>query len=311
MGPFKLSPAYKDYIWGGVKLKERYGKQTELGIVAESWELSAHEDGSAVISHVAESADAAFIGMPFREFTEKYPVAAGTRAKGKDFPILIKLIDAKNDLSIQVHPDDEFAREHENSFGKTELWHILEADDGAFLYLGFNRDVEKSEVRSLIESGGIIGVLNRVPVKKGDTFMINAGTLHAINKGIVLAEIQQNSNLTYRVYDYDRLGPDGKPRALHIEKALAVMDTKKYEGRDGVLPVTCPYFTVGSHCLDGEYRYHGTDETFAAFLITEGALEISAENGALNAQKGDCVFVPAGKGTFNLTGQAEFLQTTY
>lgn len=327
MEPFKLTPAFKDYIWGGEKLKKFYNKRTNLEIVAESWELSSHKDGSSIIGEVAGGADIALLGTSFLEFTQKYPEAVGTRAKGSEFPILIKLIDAKNDLSIQVHPNDAYAKIYENSPGKTELWHILEAEESAFLYIGYNKNMEKDEVAKLIQNGGIIDALNKIPVKRGDTFLINAGTLHAINKGIVLAEIQQSSNLTYRVYDYGRKGPDGNPRELHIEKALAVMTTEKYTSEaeakeavnaeeyfgEGRLLAKCEYFTVYANRLEqsGEGLYNGTEDTFAALLVTEGALKVISENSELSAQKGDCVFIPAGKKTIKLTGNAEYLTASY
>ena len=214
----KTTPAFKDYIWGGEKLKTEFGKQTDLDRVAESWELAAHKDGTSGFE--GESFDLGDLFATHRELIGKKADAF------ERFPMIIKLIDAKNNLSVQVHPSDEYALAHEGSYGKTEMWYVAEAEEGAGLYVGFNRDVSEAEFRALIAENRLQEVLNFIPVKVGDWFFIEAGTVHAIGKGVVIAEIQQNSNLTYRLYDYDRTDKNGNRRPLHVEQALRVVNFK-------------------------------------------------------------------------------------
>ena len=195
----KLYPEYKDYLWGGEKLKTKYGKQTDKTPCAESWELSFHKDGLTRLSNgktLAETATETDLGTNCK----KFPF----------FPVLIKFIDAKQDLSVQVHPSDEYALKHENSFGKTEMWYIVEAEKGAGIYLGFNRDVTQEEYETAIKENRLTELLNFYDVKAGECYFIPSGTIHAIGKGCLICEIQQNSNLTYRVYDYGRKDKDGK-----------------------------------------------------------------------------------------------------
>lgn len=221
--PFvKLEPAFKEYLWGGSCLKAHFGKQSELERIAESWELSAHEAGQSVV------ADGRRRGMRFGTYLQRIGKAAwGWKCQAMDrFPILVKLLDAHMDLSIQVHPDDEYALVHEQEYGKNELWYILEAEENAAVYRGFSRDVSKEEVRRRIEDGTLQEVLARVPVKPGDALFIPAGTVHAIKGGVVACEIQQNSDSTYRLYDYDRRDAYGNKRALHVDKALDVLNLR-------------------------------------------------------------------------------------
>jgi len=211
---YKLHPVYKDYIWGGTRLRDEYGKDCDFDKVAESWELACHKDGVSLIAPVGADRSEA---IPIDRFIEENGKEAvlGTRAAVfDDFPVLIKLIDAKDDLSVQVHPGDAYARKFENSPGKTELWYIIDCDEGAELLYGFERPVSREEVEAAALNGTLPELAHHVPVRVGDVFWIEAGTLHAIGKGVMVAEIQQNSNVTYRVYDYDRVGPDGKLRPL-------------------------------------------------------------------------------------------------
>ena len=187
----KTIPAFKDYIWGGEKLKTEFGKKTDLSRVAESWELAAHKDGTSGFE--GESFNLADLFSEHRELIGKKADVF------ERFPMIIKLIDAKDNLSVQVHPSDEYALANEGSYGKTEMWYVVEAEEGAGLYVGFNRDVTEEEFRTLIAENRLQEVLNFIPVKPGEWFFIEAGTVHAIGKGVVIAEIQQNSNLTYRL----------------------------------------------------------------------------------------------------------------
>ena len=212
MAVFRLTPAFKDYIWGGTRLRDEYGKKCDYDKVAESWELSCHKDGASVV------ADGEDKGFTLAEYIDKHGKAVlGTDCeKFENFPILIKLIDAKDNLSVQVHPDNEYALRVEGEYGKTEMWYIVDCDEGATLLYGFKHEISKEEFAERIADNTLLEVTNAVPVKKGDVFFIQAGTLHAIGKGILIAEIQQNSNTTYRIYDYGRVGKDGKPRELHL-----------------------------------------------------------------------------------------------
>ena len=215
----KLKPVVKSYIWGG-QYFQQFGK-SDLDVVSELWELSARGLDSSLISsgiYDGKRLDEVINQKMLGPHAERFPY----------FPLLIKLIDAKQDLSVQVHPSDEYALKNENSFGKSEMWHIISCDEHAGIYIGFKQDASKEDVEKMLKEGTILDALNFVKVKPGDTYLINPGTIHAIGKGVRLIEIQQNSDLTYRLYDYNRLGNDGKPRQLHIEKALNVIDYKKY-----------------------------------------------------------------------------------
>lgn len=220
MTPFLLSPAGKDYIWGGERLKTLFGKVSALSPLAESWECSVHPDGPSQV------ASGAFAGRSLAEVLAEHPEFLGdSPSAAGGLYILVKLIDAKRDLSVQVHPDDGYAfREEGGQQGKTEVWYVLDAEPGACLVFGLNRAATAEELRLSLENGTFESLLRRVPVHRGDVFYIPSGTIHAIGGGILLAEVQQNSNLTYRLYDYGRLGKDGRPRELHIDKALAVAD---------------------------------------------------------------------------------------
>ena len=263
MPAYQLIPTCKDYIWGGQRLKTDFGIQSDLNPLSEAWVLSCHPDGPSVL------ADGPDKGMTLRAWLDK----AGKEALGtacepfEDFPMLIKLIDAKKDLSIQVHPSDAYALEHEGQYGKTEMWVVLDAEPGASLYYGFDREVSLEEFSSRVSDGTLTEVLRKVPVKPGDVFFIPSGTLHAIGAGLVIAEIQQNSNVTYRVFDYGRLGADGKPRALHVEKALAVTDRRPAPALDfGEHLGDCRYFTTDGHQGDFQGDCDGT--SFHALLFT-------------------------------------------
>ena len=218
--PVKLSPVFKDYLWGGTRLKTEFSKQSDMTPLAESWELSAHKDGQSTV------AEGEYAGLTLTAYLDTVGrEVLGTNCEKYDyFPLLIKLIDAKGDLSVQVHPSDEYALEHEGEYGKTEMWYILDCDEGAALYYGFKEDTTREAYEAAIREGRLTDILNRVPVKRGDVFFIPAGTVHAIGAGILICEIQQNSNTTYRVYDYNRRDKDGNLRPLHVEKALAVSD---------------------------------------------------------------------------------------
>lgn len=320
MKAIKLNPAFKDYLWGGTKLRDEYGKKCDLDKVAESWELSCHKDGCSVV------ADGEYAGLTLPQYIEK----AGKAVLGTDcekfeyFPILIKLIDAKQNLSVQVHPDNDYAMRVEGEYGKTEMWYVVDCEPGAGLLYGFKHEISKKEFRRRIEDNTLLEVTNRVKVHPGDVFFIEAGTLHAIGEGILIAEIQQNSNTTYRVYDYGRVGADGKPRQLHIEKAIDVTrlapatrpcgrPQAKPEAFDGgsVLPLaSCDYFTVKEMEVTSHAALMADEKSFHSLLLLDGSLTLSMGGEKLEMEKGASVFVPAGSGAYTLTGKGRLILTT-
>lgn len=312
MAIFRLAPAFKDYLWGGTRLRDEYGKKCDYDKVAESWELSCHKDGASVV------ADGEDKGLTLREYIEKHGKAVlGTDCEAfEDFPILIKLIDAKDNLSVQVHPDNDYAQRVEGEYGKTEMWYVVDCDEGAELLYGFKKEISKEEFAQRIADNTLLEVTQNVPVHKGDVFFIKAGTLHAIGKGILIAEIQQNSNTTYRIYDYGRVGKDGKPRELHVEKAKDVTklapaeqypetDVEKFEGYDRKLMASCEYFTTYVLNIDGKAELTADDTSFNSLLILEGEVTV----GDVKAVKGDSVFVTAGTGGYTVSGKAQLVLT--
>lgn len=311
MAILKLEPAFKEYIWGGDKLMKDYHKHYEGKVLAESWELSCHVDGSSRI------AEGPFQGKSLLEYIEweGKKVLGSHCAEFDNFPVLIKFIDARENLSIQVHPGDEYALHEEGQYGKTEMWYVADCVKDAYLYYGFSREISKEELKKRIQDETILEVLNKVPVKKGDVFFIEAGTLHAIGKGIVIAEIQQNSNVTYRIYDYGRKGADGKKRDLHIEKALAVTNRSPKVCTDGFEPHlgSCKYFTVDKLTLDGRVMKEMSGEvdgsTFVHMLVVEGYGVI--QNGEeVPFTKGDSLLITASTGRFRVKGNCQALITT-
>lgn len=309
LDPVRLSPICKDYLWGGVRLKNEFHKSCDLVKVAESWELSAHKDGQSRISggeHDGRTLSE-YISVIGRE-------ALGTRCEKYDyFPLLIKLIDAKGDLSVQVHPSDEYALAHEGEYGKTEMWYILDCDEGASLYYGFARDVSREEYAQAIEEGRLTELLHKVRVRRGDVFFIPAGTVHAIGAGILICEIQQNSNTTYRVYDYNRRDKDGKLRPLHVKKALEVSRLERSpalpeipEG-DDVLLAECSYFEVRRLRFGVAGEIVVDTSSFVSLTVTEGNGTLSFHGGELSFVKGDTLFVPAQATRLKVTGACEMI----
>lgn len=308
----KLNPSFKDYIWGGHRLVEEYHKKYDGEILAESWELSCHPDGPSTI------ANGPYAGKTLTEYiaTEGKKVLGTNCRRFRDFPILIKLIDARDNLSIQVHPSNQYALQNEGQYGKTEMWVICDCKEGAFLYYGFQKEISREEFERRIREDTLLEVLNAVPVHKGDVFFIESGTIHAIGKDIVIAEIQQNSNVTYRVYDYGRVGKDGKKRDLHIAKALDVTNRGPVVKKDSSNPhvASCDYFTVDKLYLDGsvmrEVEGCVEDSSFVSILFLEGEGTIRCGGEAFPFRKGDSFFLPAGSGEYEVAGRCEALVTT-
>lgn len=315
MSILKFIAPCKDYIWGGNRLREEYGKKLDSDKIAESWELSCHKDGQSVID------GGEFDGKTLSEFIEAKgkTVVLGTNCdRFEYFPILIKLIDAKDNLSVQVHPSNEYALKVEGEYGKTEMWYIVDCSEGAELLYGFKHEISKEEFEERIKNNTLLDVTNSVPVHKGDVFFIESGTLHAIGKGILIAEIQQNSNTTYRIYDYGRVGNDGKPRELHVQKALDVTERippkypttaqgapEKVEGGVKTLLRSCEYFNVNKLEVDGTMTLNADEKSFKSLLFLDGAAEIKGADGSQTAKKGESFFIPAGSGEFTITGKCE------
>ena len=335
----RLEPAFKDNLWGGTKLRTVFGKKCDYDVIGESWELSAHPDGQSVI------ASGIFTGMYFGEFIEKYGHdVVGWKSSSLDrFPVLIKFIDAKKDLSIQIHPDDDYALEIENEFGKNEMWYVVDCEPGDFLYCGLKKDSSKEEIRERIENNTITNIRNKIEVHKGDCVMVKAGTIHAIGAGILICEIQQNSNCTYRMYDYDRKDKFGNKRELHIDKAIDVVDVKKYkpfisdnkdvpEGAEVL--VSCKYFecykyVLGSdaaeadHASDIEDNCYNTENvrnigkvnisvdamSFRSVIVIDGSGKIAVGNNTMDYKAGDSFFVTAGEKVINLEGTGTVIVT--
>lgn len=313
MEPILLSAPCKDYIWGGARLRTLFHKESPLPRLAESWELSCHKDGPSVL---ASGPDA---GLTLPDYLEKAGAGVlGERCKRFDFfPVLIKLIDAKENLSVQVHPDNDYALRVEKEYGKTEMWYVLDAEPGAVLYYGLNRPAAKEEFEKKIQDGSLMDLLRAVPVKKGDVFFIEAGTVHAIGAGILLAEIQQNSNTTYRVFDY------GRGRPLHVDKALDVAQLRpagrepgpagqpqQFDGFASTLLAECEFFTTACLHVATAATLTAGPESFQSLLCVEGAGEISYRGKSYPLCKGDSYFLPASMGSYSISGCCEVLQTT-
>lgn len=318
MSILKLTAPCKDYIWGGNRLREEYGKKLNSDKIAESWELSCHKDGQSVIN------GGEYDGITLSEYIEaKGRAVLGTNCdRFEYFPILIKLIDAKDNLSVQVHPNNEYAQRVEGEYGKTEMWYIVDCDEGAELLYGFKHKISREEFARRIADNTLLEVTNNVPVHKGDVFFIESGTLHAIGKGILIAEIQQNSNTTYRIYDYGRVGKDGKPRELHVEKAKEVTKLEppvypttaegapvKVEGGVMTLLRSCEYFNVNKLQLDGTVKLNAGAGSFNSLLVLDGSAEICAGGEKITAVKGDSIFVDAGTGEYHVSGSGEIIVT--
>lgn len=323
--PFMLKPAAKDYLWGGQRLNDDFGKNIDMDPLAETWECSTHPDGPSVVS------GGEFDGKLLPDVLKEHPEFLGKHCEMLgELPILIKFIDAKANLSVQVHPSDDYAREYENGqLGKTEMWYVLDAIKDSKLVYGLKHNCSKNVMRASIEKGELEKHLQYVPIKKNDVFFIEAGTIHAIGAGALIAEIQENSNLTYRLYDYDRVDKNGNKRELHVDKALAVSNLKnsseprqamrvlKY--RPGVadeLLCRCKYFEVYRMLINTERRqkvtYNSDELSFRVLLCYDGCGNISyyANDGRkeyIDVYKGDCIFVPADSKELTLNGVMELL----
>lgn len=309
--PIKVQPIFKEIIWGGNRLKTDYNKVSDLNNIAESWELTVRDDGMNTI------VGGEFDGLTMQEYIDKNGFSVVTSKELDRFPLLIKFIDAEDNLSIQVHPDDEYGMETANSLGKTEMWYVIDAKPGAKLVYGLKKGCTVDTLRKAIENGSVEEQLNFVDVKKGDVFFIPSGLVHAIGAGILLAEIQQNSNITYRVYDYNRLGKDGKPRELHVKDALNVIVNRTDNEIDKIRFSTnakndntlasCEYFNVEKHFIDGDLEFSTNAESFNSILCLDGNGKIEYNGESFSLVKGDSYFIPAGLGKYTVAGNVEII----
>ncbi len=318
MEPMLLKPVGKDNLWGGDRLKTEFYKNIPISPLAETWECSAHPDGPSIV------VNGEFAGHTLDGVLKLHPDFLGTKVdKRYGLPILVKLIDAEKNLSIQVHPEDDFARKYENDFGKTEMWYILDASEDACLIHGFAHDVNENMLRKSVEDGDLDKHLNKIKVHKGDVFFTPAGTVHGIGAGCLLAEIQQSSNVTYRVYDYDRLDKNGCKRELHFDKALQVLNMKVgqryeqkarlvhyYPGGSRELLCRCRYFEAVHMNVTKGVSFSVRSTSFQVLLCIsgDGGLETGTYQKPLRFKKGDCIFMPAGLGRCFVIGECELLK---
>ena len=322
--PLLLKPAGKDYLWGGTRLRDDFAKDFDFNPLAETWECSTHPDGQSLV------ASGMYEGQYLKDVLESHPEFIGTHPQMMDgLPVLIKFIDAKGDLSVQVHPTDEYAAEYENgSLGKTEMWYVVEAAKDAHLVYGFRHDMSREDVAQSLKEESLENYLQKIPVKKGDMFFIPAGQVHAICAGCLVAEVQESSNLTYRLYDYNRIDKTGKKRELHVEKALDVMNYNSsavprrpmsvIRFRKGIMIESlchCKYFQVEKITVDTqrckELAWFKTrSNSFRVLLCMEGCGSIRWHGGGMDFFRGDCVFVPADSVDYCIHGEAKLLRVS-
>lgn len=312
--PLQFQPILKDRIWGGTKLKTYLNKPITTEITGESWEISTVENDVSVI------ANGFFKGKSLNELINESPEAVlGTKVYkqfGKQFPLLFKYLDAREDLSIQVHPNDALAKKRHNSFGKTEMWYVMQADDDARLIVGFKEKSSPEEYLKSLENKTIIDILDTKKVKKGDVFFLETGTVHAIGAGTVIAEIQQTSDITYRLYDFDRVDANGNTRELHVDLALdainynvvdAQKNYSKVENEANVM-VDCPYFTTNFIPLDGNVAVVNDENSFLVYMCVEGSFELNYDGENYSYKTGDTVLIPAKMNEFEIYGKASLLE---
>ncbi len=313
--PLKLSPVAKGAIWGGQRLRAEWHKPTDLDVVAETWELTVREKENNTVQN------GAFAGKKLADVLRFWGNSViGADHTAERFPLLVKFIDAADRLSVQVHPDDAFAAAVEQDLGKTEVWYVVEADEGASILWGLADGVQASDFAAAVATGSTEALLRRVEVKKGDIFFIPAGMPHAIGAGILIAEIQQNCDLTYRVFDYNRRDKEGRLRELHVEKALQVTKPFTAEEVDAVrfargrtapdMLVNCPYFSLRRAELDGSLTETAGADSFVSLLFLSDSGFVEAGTHRVPFEKGDSIFLPAGLGDYRIVGTGEVLITT-
>ncbi len=313
-----LYPTLKETLWGGRTLIDEYGFETDADNAAEAWLLSCHKDGPSYVTNGVHK------GKTLSQVIEceGKGCLGANNADCFDFPVLIKIIDAKDKLSVQVHPGDEYARKYENENGKTEAWYVLKCDEGASLIYGMKNSVSREEFASAIENGTLLDDVNVVKVKPGDVVFIPSGMLHAIGEGILLAEVQQSSNSTYRVFDYNRRDKNGNLRELHVKKAVDVVDLnvaevdfsaegeKKAEnGAEKTYLTGCDYFRMTLTEVNGEYTDNACEKSFVSLLVLDGEGKLTSDTQEINLKKGSSIFIPASYGEYKISGKLSILET--
>lgn len=318
MEMFKLVPAVKDYIWGGTRLRDEFGISSDSERIAEAWVLSCHPDGRSRVS------GGEYDGKSLAGVLSKNQNFMGTHAKNfNQFPVMVKLINTNENLSVQVHPDDQYAIEEDHDHGKAEVLYIIDAEEDAEVIYGFKGEMTQEQFRAAILDGTLIDSLEHYKVEKGDVFYIEPGTVHSIGKGIIAAEIEQNSNTSYRIYDYGRVDDEGNPRELHTDKAIDVgITVPSYykpgperlpvdvDGREETLLRSCKYFTARLMEIEKFTSFEVDETSFAHVLVVGGEIKLKAGENTVTAAKGEAVFVPAGIGKVSVSGKGEFIVTT-
>ena len=312
--PLQFQPIFKERIWGGTKLKDYLNKPISSEITGESWEISTVDDCVSIVSN------GNLKGKSLNELLNEFPEALlGKKVYqqfGKQFPLLFKYLDAHEDLSIQVHPNDKLAKARHNSFGKTEMWYVMQADENAKLILGFKEQSSPKQYIESIKNKTLLSILDSKKVKKGDAFFLETGTVHAIGAGIVIAEIQQTSDITYRIYDFDRVDANGKSRELHVDLALEAINynrvdaEKKYEKKTNISNeiVNCLYFTTNFIPLDGNKKITKNGQSFTVYMCVEGKFELEFDNEIYSYHVGDTILIPAEMTAFEISGKASVLE---
>ena len=312
--PLQFDPILKERIWGGEKLKTELNKPITSSITGESWEISTVKGDISII------ANGALKGKSLMDVINDNPnEILGTEIYtrfGKQFPLLFKYLDAREDLSIQVHPNDALAKKRHDSFGKTEMWYIMQADEDARIIVGFKENSNAAEYLENLENKTLLSILDDVKVKSGDVFFLETGTVHAIGAGLVVAEIQQTSDITYRLYDFDRVDAQGATRELHVDLALDainynVVQTKKEYSKDvneSNVVVDCPYFTTNFIPLDGNISVQKDGKSFTVYMCIDGEFEIECNDAVYHYKKGDTLLIPAGISELIISGKASILE---
>lgn len=314
--PFKFEPVYKDYPWGGMRIPQQFNRKVPEGIYAESWEISDHPDGMSIV------ANGPLRGKTLRELLEKHaPEILGPYVEGNTFPLLIKLIDARSILSVQVHPNDETAAKHGGE-AKTEAWYLL-GDNPSQVFCGFKPGITKEAFLQAVADKRSSELLNAIPVQKDNTIFVQGGRVHAIDSGCLMLEVQQNSNTTYRIYDWDRTDAQGNSRPLHLEEAIKVIDwddienplipPKVIEETEGIKiteAVSCDYFRIEKIELTAPLETRMDSESFHALFIAEGNLTLAWKSGSEAAPAGTSWLIPASLTGYTLSGIGSVLQIT-
>lgn len=312
--PLQFTPILKDRIWGGQKLKTVLNKSITSDTTGESWELSAVKGDESQISN------GIFKGKKLTEVIEQYPVEVlgeSVYARfGKQFPLLIKFLDAKLDLSIQVHPNDDLAKARHNSFGKTEMWYVMQADENAEIIVGFKEKANSAIYLEHLENNDVLSLLDKIKVKAGDVFFLDTGTIHAIGAGLLIAEIQQTSDITYRIYDFERVDAEGNKRELHNELALEAINYDKIDTKRNYTTelnqsntiVDCPFFTTNFLPLSNKMVKNSNKGSFTILMCIDGSFEMEVDAKRFSYQKGDTILLPAAIATYLLEGNASLLE---